>query len=76
MNYLLAFAIFCLILTVICLTMILKLKQQEVQWLRSEWLKSIKEVQNFLNEQAHLVGMIKDNQDERERLLKELENEE
>lgn len=76
MNYLLAFAIFCLILTVICLTMILKLKQQEVQWLQSEWLKSIKEVQNFLNEQAHLVGMIKDNQDERERLLKELENEE
>jgi hypothetical protein len=76
MNYLLAFAIFCLILSVICLTMIIKLKQQEVKWLRNEWLKSIKEAQNFLNEQAHLVGMVKDNQDARERLLKELENEE
>lgn len=76
MNYLLAFAIFCLFLSVICLTMIIKLKQQEVKWLRNEWLKSIKETQNFLNEQAHLVGMVKDNQDARERLLKELENEE
>lgn len=76
MNYLLAFAIFCLILSVICLTMIIKLKQQEVKWLRNEWLKSIKEAQNFLNEQAHLVGMVKDNQDARERLLKELKNEE
>lgn len=76
MNYLLAFAIFCLILSVICLTMIIKLKQQEVKWLRNEWLKSIKEAQNFLNEQSHLVGMVKDNQDARERLLKELENEE
>jgi len=76
MNYLLAFTIFCLILSVICLTMIIKLKQQEVKWLRNEWLKSIKEAQNFLNEQAHLVGMVKDNQDARERLLKELKNEE
>jgi hypothetical protein len=56
--------------------MIIKLKQQEVKWLRNEWLKSIKEAQNFLNEQAHLVGMVKDNQDARERLLKELKNEE
>lgn len=76
MNYLLAFAIFCLILSIVCLTMIIKLKQQEVKWLRNEWLKSIKETQNRLNEQAHLVGMVKDNQDARERLLKELENEE
>ena len=76
MEHLTTIVIVCLVLSVACLLTAFITKQREAVWLRNEWLKSIKETQNRLNEQAHLVGMVKDNQDARERLLKELKNEE